>query len=72
MAHASSAQPTMKRDDAQGDRAAGIRVARGEAPAPAQCSSGTFSTVTAVSHGNVNAPQMRILQTKSNDCARYL
>jgi hypothetical protein len=38
--------------------------------AQAQFGSGTFSTVIAVSDGNFNAPQMRILQTNSNDFAR--
>ena len=38
--------------------------------AQAQSGIGTFSTVIAVSDGNFNAPQMRILQTNSNDFAR--
>lgn len=39
-------------------------------PAQAQSSIGTFSTVNAVSSGGGSNPQIRILQTNSNDFAR--
>lgn len=42
----------------------------GNEPAQAQLSSGTFSQVNAVSNGNFDAPQIRILQTNNNDFAR--
>lgn len=42
----------------------------GNEPAQAQSSIGTFSRVNAVSSGNIQNPQIEILQTNNNDFAR--
>ena len=70
MANASFDDPRMEPERSQGARSSGRPVVSGPEPVQAQFSSGTFSTVTAVSNGNINAPQMRIVQTNSQDFAR--
>lgn len=68
MSNDSFAQPHTTPDRSQSERSSDMPSAH--ALAQAQFGSGTFSTVIAVSDGNFNAPQMRILQTNSNDFAR--
>jgi len=68
MSNDSFAQPHTTPDRSQSERSSDMPSEH--ALAQAQFGSGTFSTVIAVSDGNFNAPQMRILQTNSNDFAR--
>ena len=70
MANASFDDPRREPERTPGERSSGRPVVSGPEPVQAQFSSGTFSTVTAVSNGNINAPQMRIVQTNSQDFAR--
>ena len=70
MANASFDDPRMEPERSQGARSSGLPVVSGPESAQASFGNGTFSTVTAVSNGNINAPQMRILQTNSQDFAR--
>jgi len=70
MSNESLEQPRIEPDRGQVDRSPDMPVVSRREPAQAQLSSGTFSMVTAVSNGNFNAPQIRILQTNSNDFAR--
>ena len=71
MSNESLEQPSLKPGGEPDDHCAGMPAVSGHEPAPAQLSiSETFSTVIAVSDGNFNAPQIRILQTNTNDFAR--
>jgi hypothetical protein len=71
MSNESFEQPRMEPNREQGDRSASMPVVSGHEPGQAQVGiNETFSTVIVVSDGNFNAPQIRILQTNSNDFAR--
>jgi len=59
MSNDSFAQPHTTPERSQSERSSDIPSE--QALAQAQFGSGTFSTVIAVSNGNFNAPQMRIL-----------